>query len=108
MGWVPEVGGWDAAEEVVKGVAMAGVPGVGGRIVGDVVGDGAGRRGQAFESGNPQLSDQQPFLEEITLVAEAPDRFRFTPPDASNVGVGALVAIEDDKVLCAEVNAAGA
>jgi hypothetical protein len=71
-------------------------------------GTGAGRRGQAFESGNPQLSDPQPFLEEITLVAEAPDRFRFTPPDASNVGVGALVAIEDDKVLCAEVNAAGA
>jgi hypothetical protein len=36
------------------------------------------------------------------------DRFRFTPPDASNVGVGALVAIKDDEVLGAEVNAAGA
>jgi hypothetical protein len=75
---------------------------------GGVVGDGTGRWGQAFESGNPQLSGPQPFLQEIALVAEALDRFRFTPPDASNVGVGALVAIEDNKVLGAEVNAAGA
>ncbi len=73
-----------------------------------MVGDGAGRRGQTFESGNPQLSDPQPFLQKIALVAEAMDCFRFTPQGASNVGVGALVAIKDDEVLGAEVNAAGA
>ncbi len=108
MGRVPEVGGWDVAEEVVEGVALAGVPGVGGRIVGDVVGDWAGRRGQAFESGSPQLSDQQPLLHVVTLVADALDRCRFTPPDANNVGVGALVAVEDDEVLGAGGKAAGA
>jgi hypothetical protein len=108
VGRVPEVGEWGVAEEVVEGVEMAGVPGVGGRIVGDMVGDGAGRRGQAFESGNPQLSDPQPLSHEIALVADALDRLRFTPPHASNVGVGALVEIEDDEVLGAEVTATGA
>jgi hypothetical protein len=104
MDRVLEVGGWGVVEE---GVEMAAVQAVGGRVVGDMVSDVVGLRGRAFESGNPQLSDLQPFLHEIALVADALDRLRFTPPNASNVGVGALVAIEDDEVLGAEVNADG-
>jgi hypothetical protein len=104
---VVEVGGWDA-KWGVEGVKVATVEAVGGSIISVLGDDGTGRRRQAFESGNPQLSDPQPFLQKIALVAEALDRFRFPPPDASNVGVGALVAIKDDKVLGAEVDAAGA